>query len=144
MKPSELFCFKDKKNFAALLFSLVACTKKFQRENATDIASDGNDPPDDWLKTGWSRNSQTRARLVDSLICCASSNKFCRLDDEIPPGVGRKFLLQNGTWVSELWQCCFVWSEIVGPHSSGNFNDWPLKLKLKAGSKMWVVVIGVR
>jgi len=20
-------------------------------------------------------------------------------------------------------QCCFVWSEIVGPHSSGNFND---------------------
>ena len=25
-----------------------------------------------------------------------SSNKFCRLDDEIPPGVGRKFLLQNG------------------------------------------------
>ena len=32
-----------------------------------------------------------------------------------------------------LRQCCFVWSEIVGPHSSGNFNDWPLKLK--AGSK---------
>ena len=27
-----------------------------------------------------------------------------------------------------LWQCCFVWSQIVGPHSSGNFNDWPLKL----------------
>ena len=22
-----------------------------------------------------------------------------------------------------LQQCCFVWSEIVGPHSSGNFND---------------------
>ena len=38
-----------------------------------------------------------------------------------------------------LRQCCFVWSKIVGPHSSGNFNDWPLKLK--AGSKMWVVVI---
>ena len=33
-----------------------------------------------------------------------------------------------------LRQCCFVWSEIVGPHSSGNFNDWPLKLK--AGSKI--------
>ena len=45
MKPSELFCFKDKKNFAGLLFFLVACTKTFQRENATDIASDGNDPP---------------------------------------------------------------------------------------------------
>ena len=41
-----------------------------------------------------------------------------------------------------LRQCCFVWSEIVGPHSSGNFNDWPLKLK--AGSKIWVVVIGMR
>ena len=22
-----------------------------------------------------------------------------------------------------LQQCCFVWSEIVGPHSPGNFND---------------------
>ena len=31
-----------------------------------------------------------------------------------------------------LRQCCFVWSEIIGPHSSGNFNHWPLKLK--AGS----------
>ena len=41
-----------------------------------------------------------------------------------------------------LQQCCFVWSEIVGPHSSGNFNDWPIKLK--AGSKIWVVVIGMR
>ena len=27
MKPSELFCFKDTKNFAALLFFLVACNK---------------------------------------------------------------------------------------------------------------------
>ena len=32
-----------------------------------------------------------------------------------------------------LRQYCFVWSEIVEPHSSGNFNDLPLKLK--AGSK---------
>ena len=40
-----------------------------------------------------------------------------------------------------LRQCCFVWSEIVGPHSSGNFNDWTLKLN--AGSKIWVVVIGM-
>ena len=37
MKPSELFCFKDTKNFAALLFFLVACNKKFQQANATDI-----------------------------------------------------------------------------------------------------------
>ena len=28
-----------------------------------------HDPPDDWLKTGWARDSQTRSRLVDSLIC---------------------------------------------------------------------------
>ena len=49
MKPSELFCFKDTKNFAALL---ATCYKKFQRANETDMAQDGNDPPDDWLKTG--------------------------------------------------------------------------------------------
>ena len=38
MKPSKLFCFKDTKNFAASIFFLVACNKKFQRANATDIA----------------------------------------------------------------------------------------------------------
>ena len=38
MKPSELFCFKDTKNCAALLFFLAACNTKFQRANATDIA----------------------------------------------------------------------------------------------------------
>ena len=69
MKPSELFCFKDTEKFAALLFFLAACNKKFQRANTTDIAEDGNDPPDDWLKTGWARDSKTRTRLVDSLIC---------------------------------------------------------------------------
>ena len=37
MKPSELFCFKDTKNFAALLIFLVACNKKFQQANVTDI-----------------------------------------------------------------------------------------------------------
>ena len=31
MKPSELFCFKDTINFAALLFFLAAGNKKFQR-----------------------------------------------------------------------------------------------------------------
>ena len=49
MKPSDLFCFKDTKNFAVLL---AARYKKFQQANATDMAQDGNDPPDDWLKTG--------------------------------------------------------------------------------------------
>ena len=37
MKPSELFCFKDTKNLAALFF-LVACNKKFQRADVTAIA----------------------------------------------------------------------------------------------------------
>ena len=73
MKPSELFCFKDTKDFAALFFFLAACNKKFQRANATDIAYDGTDPPDDWLKTGWARELQTRRRLVDSLICITCS-----------------------------------------------------------------------
>ena len=27
-----------------------------------------------------------------------------------------------------LRQCCFIWSEIAGPHSSGNFNDSPLNV----------------
>ena len=31
MRPSELFCFKDTKNFAALLFFLAACNKKLQQ-----------------------------------------------------------------------------------------------------------------
>ena len=35
MKPSDLFCFKDTKNFAVLL---AACYKKFQQANATDMA----------------------------------------------------------------------------------------------------------
>ena len=49
----------------------------------------------------------------------------------------------SGVFIDRLLrQCCFLWSEIVGPHSSGNFNDWPLKFK--AGSKIWVVVIGMR
>ena len=71
---SSLFCFKDTKNLAALSFFLAACKKKFQRANATDIVWDENDPPDDWLKTGWARDSQTR--LVDSLICinCSLEN----------------------------------------------------------------------
>ena len=32
-----------------------------------------HDPPDDWLKTGSARDSQTRSRLVDSLICITCS-----------------------------------------------------------------------
>ena len=38
MKPSTLFCFKDTKNFAALLFLLAACNEKFQQANTIDVA----------------------------------------------------------------------------------------------------------
>ena len=55
-------------------FFLAAGNKKFHRANATAIAYDANEnPPDDWLKTGWARDSQTRTRLVDSLICITCS-----------------------------------------------------------------------
>ena len=37
MKPSELFCFKDKKFRRVIIFPR-ACNKKFQQANATDIA----------------------------------------------------------------------------------------------------------
>ena len=30
-------------------------------------------PPDDWLKTGWTQDSQVRTRLVDSLFCITCS-----------------------------------------------------------------------
>ena len=49
MKPSELFCFKETKNLAALLFFLAACNNKFQQANATYIEQDENVPPDDRL-----------------------------------------------------------------------------------------------
>ena len=32
-------------------------------------------PPDDWLKTGWAQDSQTRTQLVDSLFCIMCSLK---------------------------------------------------------------------
>ena len=33
-------------------------------------------------------------------------------------------LQASGVIIDRLLQkCCFVWSEIVGPYSSGNFND---------------------
>ena len=38
MKPSELFCFKDTKNLAALLFFLAACKKKNCRAQMRQIS----------------------------------------------------------------------------------------------------------
>ena len=63
MKPSELFCFKDTKKFAALSFFLSGSYTRMMQIN----------PPDDWLKTGWTRDSQARTRLVDSLFCITRS-----------------------------------------------------------------------
>ena len=37
MKPSELFCFKDKKIRCVISF-VSACKKQFQWVNATDVA----------------------------------------------------------------------------------------------------------
>ena len=67
--------FASKTQKISLLFFLAACTKKFQQANVTDITWDGNDPPDDWLKTGWARDPQTRTRLVDSLIVSRACSK---------------------------------------------------------------------
>ena len=66
MKPSELFFFKETKNLAALL---AASYKKIPAGKCDRCGVGWNDPPDDWLKTGWARDSQTHTRLVDSLIC---------------------------------------------------------------------------
>ena len=38
MEPSKLFCLKDTKKFAALLFFLAACNDKFQQANAQSFA----------------------------------------------------------------------------------------------------------
>ena len=77
-----VFCFKDTKNLAALLFFLAASNKKFQRANATYIAREGSDPPDDWLKTGWARDSHgswillslssVRSKTMHFLSCITS------------------------------------------------------------------------
>ena len=32
-------------------------------------------PPEDWLKAGWTQDSQVRTRLVDSLFCIMCSSK---------------------------------------------------------------------
>ena len=44
-------------------------------------------PPDDWLKTGWTRDSQARTRLVDSLFyitCSLENNAFFVLFSLLP------------------------------------------------------------
>ena len=50
--------------------------------NQSNNKSTDIDPPDDWLKTGWAPDSQTRTRLVDSLIfitCSLENNAFSGL-----------------------------------------------------------------
>ena len=57
-------------NSAALLLFLAACNKKFQRANAQPYAYDANANAN---KAGWTRDSQTRTRFVDSLFCITCS-----------------------------------------------------------------------
>ena len=78
MEPSELFCFKDTKKFAALLFFLAACNEKFQQANAQSFAYAANANANA-NKAGWTRDSQARTRLVDSLFfitCSLENNAF--------------------------------------------------------------------
>ena len=74
VKPSEVFCFKGKMSFAALLYFLSGRQLKIPAgkcDNCTRMMQ--MNPPDDWLKKGWALDSQTRARLVDSLLCMTCS-----------------------------------------------------------------------
>ena len=74
MKPSELFCFKDTKNFAALLFFLAACNKKFQRANATDIARmETIHPTIGWRRDVHGTHKHAHGSCMDSLICITCS-----------------------------------------------------------------------
>ena len=56
-------------------FFLGAGDKKFQRANATAVRVWCNwiHPTIGWRRRGWARDSQTRARLVDSLLCITCS-----------------------------------------------------------------------
>ena len=84
MKPSELFCFKDTKHFAALLFFLAACDKKFQRANATDSRMKKIHPMIGWRRDehgahkhiygSWILRSVSRVRskTMHSLSCITS------------------------------------------------------------------------
>ena len=77
MKPSKLFCFKYTRRY---YFFLAAGIKISQRANATAIrVTDANNPSDDWLNTGWAGDSQTRTRLVDSVLYHVFVSKQCIL-----------------------------------------------------------------
>ena len=55
-------------------YFLAADNKKFQRVKCDSYTRMMQmNPPDDWLKTGWARDSQTRTRLMDSLFCIKCS-----------------------------------------------------------------------
>ena len=66
-------------------FFLAAGNEKFQRPNRTAIAYDANEyPPDDWLKTGWARDSQNThtargfSDLYHAFVRSLSTNVFER------------------------------------------------------------------
>ena len=64
-------------------------------------------PPDDWLKTGWARDSQTRTRLVDSLFCITCSlenNAFSVLRYTTLCYIASRFILPPHSLASS-WGC---------------------------------------
>ena len=48
----QIILLQRHRKFYDIIIFLSGMQKKFQRANATDIAWDGNDPPDNWLKMG--------------------------------------------------------------------------------------------
>ena len=73
MKPSELICFKDKKFRCVIIFLGHAIKNSSGQMRQISRRIEIIHPIEDWLKTGWARESQTRTRLVDSLICIMCS-----------------------------------------------------------------------
>ena len=73
MKPSELFCFIRQKKLRGYYFSKRQAIKNPSGQMRSHTRMMQINPPDDWLKTGWTRDSQARTRLVDSLFCITCS-----------------------------------------------------------------------
>ena len=69
MEPSKLFCFKDTINFVALLFFLSSIQQKIPAGKHDSYSRMVQmNPPDNWMKRGWARDSQTHTQLMDSLF----------------------------------------------------------------------------
>ena len=68
------FASKTQSILPRCLFLATGNKKNSSSGTATAIAYNLNEyPADDWLKTGWAKDSQTYTQLVDSLICIMCS-----------------------------------------------------------------------